>query len=331
MPFLLLMILGVLVLAGNVIFFSVWGLTQTFTMTALFWGSAIEGAKLIIASFLYRARKELGLIAKAFGWFLVISMMIITSLGIYGHILSGYQEKEAEIRSQEIRVMDVTDTVSRFDERINDITEEINNVRAEISVMNQNISDISTRDDGFITARSRAADVIRQDRQDLQLRLDTLIQHRESIFEEREPFRERLILLQGEMLDVETKVGPIITLIELLGASGERAMLWFILLIVLVFDPAAVYLTIQANRVALSLKREKDEKLTQATKILENSPSPEEIDELQNSGAVTKEVLELVRKLSHESEKNSENVNEIRNKISHTEKRDNLKKQLLRD
>jgi len=333
MIFLALMVLGVLLLAGNVIFFSVWGLAQTFTFTALFWGTAIETVKLIIASFLYRWRHEITNRTKIFGWILVIGMMIITSFGIYGHILAGYQQKESEIQAQELRVSDAKSAIDRFNERISDITLEIDSTREEISVMNTNISDISTRDDAYITARSRAAEVIREDRRQLQEQLDNLIEERERVFIEREPLRERLITLEAEMLDVETKVGPIVTLIEMLGATGERAVLWFILLIVFVFDPAAVYLTIQANRVALKLK---EEKLQKARENLDNEDKMSEEEILaevkkQLPDSDNQEILDIVKELSDSSKKTSATMEDIQNKIDRREKRDKLKKQILKD
>ena len=253
------MILAVLLLAGNVIVFSVWGLSQTFTFTALFWGSAIEISKLILASFLYRFRESISSSTKILGWSLVIGMMIITSLGIYGHILSGYQENSSEVTFQELRLNDARNAIQILEERIQDITFDIDEARQSIASMNRAIAEINTRDDNFITARARAAESIREDREILQGQLGTLLQQRQMLIEEHHPLQEVVFELESEMLGLELKIGPIVKLIEILGDLGERAMLWFILLIVLVFDPAAVYITIQANRVALSLKKSKTE------------------------------------------------------------------------
>lgn len=346
MFFLFLMILGVLALAGNVIFFSVWGLAQTFTFTAFFWGAAIEGSKLIIASFLYRARERLSKVSKAVGWTIVIGMMVITSFGIYGHILSGYQQNDAEIRAQEIRLQDAITSLERFDERLSDLNIEIESIRGEITIMNRNITEISTREDGFITARARAADEIRQDRVRLQERLDTLLSQREQVFEEREPVRERVIATEAEMLDVELKVGPIVTIIELLGGTGERAILWFILLIVFVFDPAAVYLTVQANKYAIWLKEEKEKKEKEESGRNAHEPEPiKEIDikqteesiiqkireELPKNDSSNEEILSIVKKLSEDTVKTTVAMQDIKNKIDQSDKKSELKKNLLKD
>ncbi len=339
------MILGVLALAGNVIFFSVWGLAQTFTFTAFFWGAAIEGSKLVIASFLYRARQRLSRISKTVGWLIVVGMMVITSFGIYGHILSGYQQNDAEIRAQELRLRDAQTSLDRFDERLSDLNIEIESVRGEINVMNRNITEISTREDGFITARARAADEIRQDRVQLQERLDTLLTQREQIFEEREPIRERVIQTEAEMLDVELKVGPIVTIIELLGGTGERAILWFILLIVFVFDPAAVYLTIQANKYAIWLKQEKKAKkeAERRKELLEESAKEIDVQEAEETilekirqefpsvDSSNDEILSIVKKLSEDSEKATVTMRDMKDKLDQSDKRSELKKSLIKD
>lgn len=338
------MILGVLALAGNVIFFSVWGLAQTFTFTAFFWGAAIEGSKLIIASFLYRARERLSKVSKTVGWTIVLGMMIITSFGIYGHILSGYQQNDAEIRAQEIRLQDARTSLDRFEERLSDLNVEIESIRGEIAVMNRNITEISTREDGFITARARAADEIRQDRVRLQERLDSLLEQREQVFIDREPFRERVIATEAEMLDVELKVGPIVTIIELLGGTGERAILWFILLIVFVFDPAAVYLTVQANKYAMWLKEEKEKKAREDKEREDNAPV-KEIDvkqteeailekireELPKTDSSNEEILSIVKKLSEDTVETTVAIQDIKSKIDQTDRKSELKKNLLRD
>ena len=338
------MILGVLALAGNVIFFSVWGLAQTFAFTAFFWGAAIEGSKLIIASFLYRARERLSKVSKTVGWAIVLGMMIITSFGIYGHILSGYQQNDAEIRAQEIRLQDARTSLDRFEERLSDLNVEIESIRGEIAVMNRNITEISTREDGFITARARAADEIRQDRVRLQERLDSLLEQREQVFIDREPFRERVIATEAEMLDVELKVGPIVTIIDLLGGTGELAILWFILLIVFVFDPAAVYLTVQANKYAMWLKEEKDKKAREDKERKDNEPV-KEIDvkqteeailekihqELPKTDSPNEEILSIVKKLSEDTVETTVAIQDIKSKIDQTDRKSELKKNLLRD
>jgi peptidoglycan hydrolase CwlO-like protein len=331
MLFLILITLGVLFLAGNVIFFSVWGLAQTFTFTAFFWGSAIESSKLLVASFLYRFWNKINLLSKSIGILLVVGLMIITSAGIYGHILAGYQEGNIEIEAQQLRLVEAEERRDRFSTRISDLDNEIEATRDEISALNRDISAISTRDDAYITARSRAASEIREDRNIMQDRLSVLLERREELSNDMAPYQEEIINLRAELLDVEAKVGPIVTIIEAFGGAGERAIMWFILLIVLTFDPTAVYLTVKANKVAMELSKEK--KSQKKEKPLEEDNEEilsikKMLEEKDNSSEALNEALAKLNDISTQSKEKNEQIDRITKMLDKEQKKKELKRNI---
>lgn len=302
MLFLILITLGALTLAGTAIFFSVLGLVQTFSFTALFWGSAIEASKLLVASFLTRFWKRVGIGTRILGVAAVIILMIITSAGIYGHILSSYQEGTIEIESQEILLEEAEENVNRISSRLQRLDTNIEDTQRDIEQANQTIREIVGREDAYITARTEQASTVREDRSNLEDRLERFQNEHDNLSERYENYQERYLELREEMLIVESRVGPIITVISIIGdEAGERAMLWFVLMIVLVFDPVAVYLTIQANRVAMFRKRDKEEKVLEQFQGRDN-PSQQDhsisnkLDSLIESNADTQSKLSEVEK-----------------------------------
>src|SRR5690554_2315637 len=96
MLFLIITIITALSVASAAAFFSILGLIETFTMTTIVWGSVIEGGKLVAASFLYRFWNQISILWKAWLTFTIIVLMLITSLGIFGHITVSYQKDSLE-------------------------------------------------------------------------------------------------------------------------------------------------------------------------------------------------------------------------------------------
>lgn len=328
MLFLILLTIGALGLAGSAIFFSVLGLVQTFSATALIWGSAIESSKLLTASFLTQYWNRIGKVTKTLGIVFVVALMLITSAGIYGHIISSYQEGTVEVDSQQIQLDEAQQNVDRLKERIESIDQNIESAENDIDKANEDISTILARDDAYITARTRQADTIREDRAELEERLETLLQRREELTQQHQEYQDAFLERRSDKLQTEAKVGPIITIISILGDDiGERAMLWFVLLIVLVFDPVAVYLTIQVNRVAMFLKEDGDKE--------DKTPSQEHNDsEQEDTGHLNDSIQSLNEKLSglvKSTEENKSKLNDMEKSISKSEKKSELKKGLMSD
>lgn len=328
MLFLVIITLSALGLAGAAIYFSVLGLVQTFSITALVWGSAIEASKLTTASFLTRYWHRASRLAKALGLFFVAALMMITSAGIYGHILSSYQESTIEVESQRIVMEEAQQDVDRLLATLTTLDESITITQNDITRANRDISEISARDDAFITARTRQADAVREDRDRLEERLTNLQTQRIEVASQHREAQREYLALRSEMLGVEAKVGPIITIISILGEDvGEKAMLWFILLIVLVFDPVAVYLTIQANKVAMYLKEDKQKKEKLEPIKEPSEPIPPSILSDDSTG----EIKEQLSKIIEANTSTSEKISNMEKAMQKGEMKRDLRKSIMSD
>src|SRR5690606_30941864 len=62
--------------------------------------------------------------------------------------------------------------------------------------------------------------------------------------------------LEQDKITVKSKVGPIMFVAEVLGKDPSTAVFWFVIILISVFDPLAVALTIATN-IAIRLYKEK--------------------------------------------------------------------------
>lgn len=250
------MVFGTLLIASAAVFFSVLGLIQTFSETAIYWGTSIEVAKLILASFLYRYWDKLNLVARTISIAFIALLMTITSLGIYGHIITSYQEGSFQVESQNILLENEVQKLDRIEQQIENVNRQIESNEGRIQAIQDDIARVP---DNFVTVRRELIQERQPEMDRLENEISTLFEDREILYDELSNQQEVIAKMRIETGEVENKVGPIMFVIEQLGGAGERAVFWFVLIIVLSFDPTAVALTVYSNKVAMDLKSNKKE------------------------------------------------------------------------
>ena len=77
---------------------------------------------------------------------------------------------------------------------------------------------------------------------------DKLVQHREAAESALTDLRIEKAKVDGERKAVEADLGPVRYLATLVGSTDEQTMRWFILVVALLLDPAAVLLLPAATR-----------------------------------------------------------------------------------
>jgi len=316
MPFLIMITLGTLLIASAAIFFSVLGLVQTFSETALYWGTAIEVAKLVLASFVYRYWDKMETVSKLLGVFFIGLLMVITSLGISGHILSSIQQGDLELTSQKIQVQTVDNQIARTQERIDFIDQRIEQGRARLQAIDDEIAQVPNT---YVTARRQLIQERQPEKDEIQENINALFDERDALFLQLEQAELNRAEMSLETEQIEVKVGPISKVVETFGADAEKAIYIFILIIVLSFDPVAVYLTISANRVAIDIRAKKEAK----EKEKEPSQNVEEIERVLESKMVSGKDTEDDGKL--------DSIVETMSYIKDRLKKDDEKKQQFRD
>ena len=86
--------LSALLIAGSDAFFSVFGLSKLFagaSLPVIIMAGSLEFGKLIAASFLYRYWNKINLLQKIYMTIATITLVLITSAGIFGFLSNAYQ------------------------------------------------------------------------------------------------------------------------------------------------------------------------------------------------------------------------------------------------
>lgn len=238
MGFVYVLALGAFLLATVAGYFSIYGLASIFS--GWFWpiiamGIALEYSKLAGASYLFRYRHletKTGLI---YGSSAIITLMVITSAGIFGFLSQGYQEDTLSLKQQEQRIELL---VSEQEELLLFKEENIDRKK-------QIDKDIAALPNNFITGRQRLMESYGPE-------LETIKKDIASYTQQINDKTIALSALKQEKLINEVHIGPIIFIAQAFNTDTDQAVKWLIFMLIFAFDPMAVWLTIATNRVILA-------------------------------------------------------------------------------
>jgi len=265
--------LAALTLAGSAAFYSVFGLSKFYAGAAtavIIMGIAIEASKLIATSVLHQYHKMLSLPIKIYLSFAILVSMTITSAGIYGFLISAYQETAFK--------MDIEDQVIGAEKnRLIVFEQELNNLDSERSMLSDNISKANTNilklseglsnnvvqytnaDGNVITTQSSSTRrILKEQLQTQSDYRDTLVVKRDKLATNIKTANDSINAINIRVLQLKTnsdiagEIGPLKYLSELTGVSMNRVVNWFTILLIIIFDPLAVALVVVLNNIMKS-------------------------------------------------------------------------------
>lgn len=230
MPFFgLLLSLTAIIIAGVAGYFSVYGLANIYQgafLSVVLMGGSLEVGKLIATSYLYRYWATTGFMLKTYLMIAILGLMLITSSGIFGYLSNAYQQDA-------IGIKDVHARVELLDKEYEELARRESQIDADVNRVGND----------YVTAR-----------------LNLMKQYageKTMITERRNEIRAEKLQLASKQLEVEAHTGPIIYIAKAMGKTIDEAVMWMSLLIIFVFDPLAIALTIAANSVMLQHKQKK--------------------------------------------------------------------------
>lgn len=199
--------------------FSILGLAKLFAGAAISVGvmaGALEFAKLVVTGFLYRYWGHIHVTMRCYLIFAVVTLVVITSVGIFGFLSNAYLVASVGLRSQEIRVQALQSENDRIEKQMQEIRHFIDDI-----------------------PRSRISRKFEFQKQyDPELR--RLQKRSEEILSEVQSAKV-------QMLQTHTEVGPAIYLAQALHTDIDTVVKYLILVFVSVFDPLAVCLVFCLN------------------------------------------------------------------------------------
>lgn len=251
-----------LVVAGCAAFFSVQGLATLYAgqfLSVCIMAGGLEFGKLVAASYLHRYWKETNFLLKTYLIIAVISLMIITSLGIFGFLTSAYQESHVKVE-----MVDLKNQV--LENKKTSITQEIEVNKKRIDVLNdirisqeQRVKEAGN----YKLPREQAYAAIEK----ANLELTELQEKNKNYFTEINNIETDLLTLKAEE-SKSTDIGTLKFVSNLFNMEIQTIVKWFTIIIVLVFDPLAVSLVLAYNNITERKikKEEKEEEIEEEPK-----------------------------------------------------------------
>jgi hypothetical protein len=181
---------------------------------------SLEFAKLVIASFLYRYWDRVPRFLKNYLLVGVVTLILITSGGIFGYLSNAYQGATTEFEKQSTILVFKTDQLEQLKEDKIFLKSELEAAVTELPV-------------NFRTAKKKL-------REDYQPQITEL---NKKILDIKQEMGE----LKTKLVDTGVDVGPAIYLARIFNTEIDTVVKWFIFILIFVFDPLAVSLVIAAN------------------------------------------------------------------------------------
>ena len=288
------MILGVLTLftalaiSAVAAYYSIIGLIAIFSAAVIpiaVMGVVLELGKLVTASWLYHYWKKVPKLLKTYLISAVVILMFITSMGIFGFLSKAHIEQTTITSDKSLEISSVQSEIERHKKDI---------FRAEQSLQLLDNALIKYTDLGAVTKGLNA-------RKEQQGERDELNESIQSATDKIATLTKKQFRLKKEQLQIESEVGPIKYIAELIYGEStqsviEDAVRWVIIIIVFVFDPLAVLLLISAN---ITLKEESKSRRRKVTRTKRRLQKQEETawerklkESKESKGGLTKVVHE---------------------------------------
>ncbi len=247
--------LSAIIVAGCAAYFSVTGLGVLFagaTTSVMVMAGSLEFAKLVAATYLKQQWDTI----KGFNkWYLatsVATLMLITSAGIFGYLSNAFQQQNLELQKVERDIAVYQTQITKNDAEIARYTTQLNNQQ---NIRNSQESNLSKQIDNN-RSTSRVSQMIKtadKEITSISKRIDELtIQNNVAL--------DSINSIKNNNIELEREVGGFRFVAEAFNVPLNDVVKFFILIIVLVFDPLAVALIIAFNGLIMKRKEEEDTK-----------------------------------------------------------------------
>jgi septal ring factor EnvC (AmiA/AmiB activator) len=234
--------ISAILVAGCAAFFSVTGLGLLFygaSVAVIVMASTLEFAKIIVASYLKQSWKEIERTLRLYLTIALISLMVITSAGIYGFLSDAFQKQSLRLDKVEREVSFIENKIKINEAEIKRYEQKITNFGNIRNSQEQNLTKLIDKEKGTgrISAMIRSADA----------EIKTASQKIDSLNTTNIGLYQQIETVKNSNQDLEEQVGGFRFVAEALNVDIKTAVKWFILLIVLVFDPLAIALVLAYN------------------------------------------------------------------------------------
>ena len=223
--------IAALLIAGSAAFFSVFGLSKLFAGAALsviIMAGSLEFGKLVTAAFLYRYWDKVNLFQKTYLMTAVVTLVLITSAGIFGYLSNAYQGATVTFEKQ-------SNALLANEDRLEQLLEDKEFLKEELEIQ---VNDLP---DNYITAKRKLREEYNPRIQQVN---DEILRVKGVVGD-----------LKVELVETGVDVGPAIYLARTFGTDIDTVVKFFIFILIFVFDPLAVMLVIAYNQALMDRQK----------------------------------------------------------------------------
>ena len=235
-----------LIIAGCAALFSVTGIGTLFAgaaISVMIMASALELGKLVGISFLYRYWTEIPRALKSYMLVASIVLIGITSAGIYGYLSSAYAKVAAE-------PLKMNADIQIYNAQIGTLEEEIKRKTIRLDQIISLRSQQENRIDNLITKSVTGSNSTIRSAQNSLTELNRIATQLQKEINQTSAQRDSLTAksLTTEVgISTNSDIGTFIYISRAMEVPLDTVVKWFILVIVLVFDPLSICLVLAYN------------------------------------------------------------------------------------
>lgn len=238
--------LTALTIAATAALFSVTGIGTLFAgaaLSAMVMAGALELGKLVGISFLYRYWKEIPLGLKSYMAVASVVLIIITSAGIYGYLSSAYAKVAADPLRMNAEVQILNSQAQTLDQEIQRKTQRLDQIIALRGQQENRIDSLIVKSTTGNTTTIRNA---QNQLTELTRTANTLQQEINKASSQRDSLKAKS-LTTDVAITTNSDIGTFVYISRAIGVPLDTVVKWFILVIVLVFDPLSICLVLAYN------------------------------------------------------------------------------------
>jgi hypothetical protein len=238
--------LTALTIAATAALFSITGIGTLFAgaaLSAMVMAGALELGKLVGISFLYRYWKELPFTLKSYMSIASIVLIIITSAGIYGYLSSAYAKVAADPLRMNAEVQILNSQAATLDEEIKRKTTRLDQIITLRGQQENRIDSLIVRSTTGNTTTIRNA---QNQLTELSRTATTLQREINQSSVQRDSLKAKS-LTTDVAITTNSDIGTFVYISRAIGVELDTVVKWFILIIVLVFDPLSICLVLAYN------------------------------------------------------------------------------------
>jgi hypothetical protein len=237
--FIAILAFSAFVIAGVAAYFSVQGIATLYAgayISVLVMAGALEVGKLVATSFLYRYWHKTNLLLKTYILIAIMTLMGITSMGIFGFLTSAYQTSLIEYSQAETQQEFLVSQKAILEKELSSLTMRVDTLNQSRLSQEQRLPSMSRR-----SAAPVYEDIKKSGEEITQART-----RMNQIFDEIKTLDIQTLEAQKQS-GKQKDIGTLKYAAELFGTDINTIVKWFTLAIIVVFDPLAIALVLAYN------------------------------------------------------------------------------------